>query len=69
MDKILNKIIEWLEYFKKKDLVFEERLNSIEEYLENSTDNSYSEILERLKKLESKEGVSEDDRSLDEETE
>ena len=68
MDKVLGKIVEWIEYFKNKDDVVDKRLENIENYLTNmsskETDSKLDTLMERLEKLE-KIGVEENDRELD----
>lgn len=53
MEKILTMLVNWIEYFKKKDSVIDERINNIEEYLE-SLDSSLESLVTRLEKLEEK---------------
>lgn len=57
MDKLIEKIIEWIEYLKKKDDLTEKRLANIEDYLSNSTEEKINNLLVRLEALEEKEGV------------
>lgn len=72
MDKILQMIVQWIEYFKKQDDKTEKRLDNIENYLTNmntrENDDRILELIQRLEKLESKEGE-EDDRTINEDVE
>lgn len=52
MEKILDRIIEWIEYFKKRDDLIEKRLLNIEDYLASSTEERIQELMDRLDKLE-----------------
>lgn len=59
MEKLLELVVTWIEYFKKKDEILEKRLGNIEEYLESSTETNFTLFVKRLEALE-KEGVKDD---------
>lgn len=66
MEKLLESIVTWIEYFKKKDEVNDKRLDNIEDYLSERPSSDYSELISRLEVLESKEEVKNNDTGTDE---
>lgn len=61
MERLLSKLVEWLEYFKKKDAINDKRFNNIEDFLSKSSDENIELLIKRLEKLE--EEVLEDDNT------
>lgn len=66
MEKLLESIVTWIEYFKKKDEVNDKRLDNIEDYLSERPSSDYSELISRLEVLESKEEVKANDTGTNE---